>query len=110
MTTQWQAKVLTVSDGVSTGHREDLSGRALVAFLEEYGFAVVEHALCADGEDTVFAQLSVMTNAFAGLVVSTGGTGFSPRDETPEGALRVIQRLAPGLSEAMRAVNPLGRL
>mgnify|MGYP000073359325 FL=1 len=45
MTTQWQAKVLTVSDGVSSGHREDLSGRALVAFLEEHGFTVVEHAL-----------------------------------------------------------------
>ena len=110
MTTAWQAKVLTVSDGVSTGHREDLSGRALVAFLEEHGFVVVEHALCADGEETVFAQLLTMTSEFSGLVVSTGGTGFSPRDETPEGAVRIIQRLAPGLSEAMRAVNPLGRL
>ena len=110
MTTAWQAKVLTVSDGVSTGHREDLSGRALVAFLEEHGFVVVEHALCADGEETVFAQLLTMTSEFSGLVVSTGGTGFSPRDDTPEGAVRIIQRLAPGLSEAMRAVNPLGRL
>jgi molybdopterin biosynthesis enzyme MoaB len=44
------------------------------------------------------------------LVVSTGGTGFAPRDQTPEGALRVIERQAPGLAEAMRAVNPLGRL
>ena len=110
MTTAWQAKVLTVSDGVSTGHREDLSGRALVAFLEEHGFVVVEHALCADGEETVFAQLLTMTSEFSGLVVSTGGTGFSSRDETPEGAVRIIQRLAPGLSEAMRAANPLGRL
>ena len=71
---------------------------------------MVEHALCADGEETVFAQLLTMTSEFSGLVVSTGGTGFSPRDETPEGAVRIIQRLAPGLSEAMRAVNPLGRL
>lgn len=110
MTTAWQAKVLTVSDGVSTGNREDFSGRALVAFLEEHGFVVLEHALCADGEETVFAQLLTMTSEFSGLVVSTGGTGFSPRDETPEGAVRIIQRLAPGLSEAMRAVNPLGRL
>ncbi len=51
-----------------------------------------------------------MASGFAGLIVSTGGTGFSPRDLTPEGTLAVIDREAPGLAEAMRAVNPLGRL
>jgi molybdopterin adenylyltransferase len=106
----WPAKVLTVSDGVMSGHRDDASGRALVALLDEQGFDVVEHRVTADGADEVAGVLREMTTDFAGLVVSTGGTGFAPRDQTPEGALRVIEREAPGLAEAMRAVNPLGRL
>jgi molybdopterin adenylyltransferase len=51
-----------------------------------------------------------MSDGFAGVIVTTGGTGFAPRDETPEGTRAVIEREAPGLAEAMRAVNPLGRL
>ena len=105
----WPAKVLTVSDGVMSGHRDDASGRALVALLDQQGFDVVEHRVTADGADEVERALRDMTAGFAGLVVSTGGTGFAPRDQTPEGALRVIEREAPGLAEAMRAVNPLGR-
>mgnify|MGYP006271896979 FL=1 len=107
---KWPAKVLTVSDGVIAGQREDLSGRALVALLDAQGFDVVEHKVVADGDDNVADSLRLMTRGFAGLVVSTGGTGFAPRDQTPEGALQVIERLAPGLAESMRAVNPLGRL
>lgn len=106
----WPAKVLTVSDGVMSGHRDDASGRALVALLDEQGFDVVEHRVVADGEENVSGALGDLTRDFAGLVVSTGGTGFAPRDQTPEGAMRVIDRPAPGLAEAMRAVNPLGRL
>lgn len=109
-TSVWPAKVLTVSDGVMSGHRDDASGRALVALLGGQGFDVVEHRVTSDGADEVAAALVEMTGGFAGLVVSTGGTGFAPRDQTPEGALRVIEREAPGLAEAMRAVNPLGRL
>jgi molybdenum cofactor synthesis domain-containing protein len=108
--TLWSAKVLTVSDGVVSGHRDDASGRALVALLDGQGFKVVEHRVTADGAGEVAGALRDMTTGFAGLVVSTGGTGFAPRDQTPEGALRVIEREAPGLAEAMRAVNPLGRL
>jgi molybdenum cofactor synthesis domain-containing protein len=106
----WPAKVLTVSDGVMSGHRDDASGRALVALLDGQGFDVVEHRVTADGVEAVADALRAMTVGFAGLVVSTGGTGFAPRDQTPEGALRVIERQSPGLAEAMRAVNPLGRL
>jgi molybdopterin adenylyltransferase len=51
-----------------------------------------------------------LCDGFSGVVVTTGGTGFAPRDQTPEGTKRVIEREAPGLAEAMRAVNPLGRL
>ena len=105
-----RAKVLTVSDGVIAGTREDLSGAALVAQLEASGWVIVEHRVTADGLDNVARSLREMCDGFAGLIVSTGGTGFAPRDQTPEGTRQVIEREAPGLAEAMRLVNPLGRL
>ncbi len=105
-----RAKVLTVSDGVAHGVREDRSGEALVARLGAVGFDVVDHRVTADGADAVATALVEMTQAFAGLVVTTGGTGFAPRDQTPEGTREVIEREAPGLAEAMRLCNPLGRL
>jgi len=104
------AKVLTVSDGVVNGTREDRSGGALVAQLAAAGFRVVAHDVTADGAEAVAAALVDMTAGFAGLVVTTGGTGFAPRDQTPEGTATVIDRAAPGLAEAMRLVSPLGRL
>jgi molybdopterin adenylyltransferase len=104
------AKVLTVSDGVVAGTREDRSGAALAERLAAEGFAVVEQRVVADGTDTVSAALREMAAGFTGLVVTTGGTGFGPRDLTPEGTRSVIEREAPGLAEAMRLVNPLGRL
>jgi molybdopterin adenylyltransferase len=105
-----QAKVLTVSDGVMTGTREDLSGTALVEVLTGAGFEVVERSVVADGVASVAGELVRLCNAFAGLVVTTGGTGFAPRDRTPEGTREILEREAPGLAEAMRLVNPLGRL
>ncbi|WP_040494891.1 MogA/MoaB family molybdenum cofactor biosynthesis protein [Ilumatobacter nonamiensis] len=105
-----EAKVLTCSDGVVHGTREDKSGRALADFLAANGFDVVERRVTADGADNVALALSEMTNGFAGLIASTGGTGFAPRDQTPEGTRSVIEREAPGLAEAMRLCNPLGRL
>ena len=105
-----QAKVLTVSDGVVAGTREDKSGEALSAALDEAGFEVVERRVAADGADSVAGALTELVAGFAGLVVTTGGTGFGPRDLTPEGTLRVVDRQAPGLAEAMRLVSPLGRL
>ncbi len=104
------AKVLTVSDGVVHGTRDDASGRALVAQLSEAGFDVVEHRVTADGSDAVAQVLTEMCADFAGVIVSTGGTGFAPRDQTPEGTRQVIEREAPGLAEAMRLISPLGRL
>jgi molybdenum cofactor synthesis domain-containing protein len=104
------AKVLTVSDGVAHGTRDDASGRALVDLLTGEGFDVVEHRVTADGSDVVARSLIEMTDGFAGLVVTTGGTGFAPRDQTPEGTREVIEREAPGLAEAMRLVSPFGRL
>jgi molybdopterin adenylyltransferase len=104
------AKVITVSDGVADGTREDRSGAALVAHLAAAGFDVVEHIVTADGTKAVGDTLRTACRGFAGLVVTTGGTGFGPRDLTPEGTLAVVEREAPGLAEAMRLVSPLGRL
>jgi len=108
--TKPQAKVLTVSDGVIAGTREDKSGVALETALTDAGFEVVERRVVADGIESVAAALTGLCSGFAGLVVSTGGTGFAPRDLTPEGTREVLQREAPGLAEAMRLVSPLGRL
>jgi molybdenum cofactor synthesis domain-containing protein len=105
-----QAKVLTVSDGVIAGTREDRSGAALVEALGKAGFEVVAHDVVVDGVASVAGALTRLTGSFAGVVVTTGGTGFGPRDHTPEGTREVIERDAPGLAEAMRLVNPLGRL
>jgi molybdopterin adenylyltransferase len=106
----WEAKVLTVSDGVAAGVRDDRSGRALVEHLAAAGFTVVDHRVVPDGAESVGEAIVDLAVDFAGLVVTTGGTGFGPRDLTPEGTRIVLDRMAPGLSEAMRLVNPLGRL
>ncbi len=105
-----QAKVLTVSDRVSQGISDDRSGPAVADHLAEHGFDVVDRRCCPDGIEAVSNTLAYMAYNFAGLIVTTGGTGFGPRDATPEGTRRVLDRVAPGFAEAMRAVNPLGRL
>ncbi len=109
-TTGIEAKVLTVSDGVIAGTREDQSGGALVDVLTAHGVSVIDRQVVADGRDNVAAALTALANGFTGLIVTTGGTGFGPRDQTPEGTRSVLEREAPGLAEAMRLVNPLGRL
>ena len=103
-----RAKVLTVSDGVADGTRDDKSGRALVERLTAAGYDVVDHQVTADGVDAVAAALRELTAAFAGLVVTTGGTGFGPRDLTPEGTSAVLEREAPGLAETMRIASNAG--
>lgn len=104
------AKVLTVSDGVVAGTRADTSGQVLADALARAGFDVVDRQVVADGTANVAEALRRLTEGFEGVVVTTGGTGFAPRDETPEGTRLVLEREAPGLAEAMRLVNPLGRL
>ena len=100
------AKVLTVSDGVIAGTREDRSGQALAERLASEGYDVVERRSVADGVESVAAALAGMAAGFAGVIVTTGGTGFGPRDLTPEGTRQVLEREAPGMAEAMRAVSP----
>jgi molybdenum cofactor synthesis domain-containing protein len=107
---RYRAKVVTVSDGVVAGTREDLSGSALEEALTGAGFVVVERSVVADGIASVAGELARVSASFTGLVVTTGGTGFAPRDQTPEGTKEVLEREAPGVAEAMRLTNPLGRL
>jgi molybdopterin adenylyltransferase len=105
------AKVITVSDGVYHGVREDRSGVALETALATAGWTVVERRVVEDGVESVSAALRSASSGFAGVVVTTGGTGFGPRDLTPEATASVLERHAPGLAEAMRLANPpLGRL
>lgn len=107
------AAVLTVSDRVSRGEAIDMSGPKAAEMLQSLGFSVVRVAVVADGVESVEAALRELC-AEALLVVTTGGTGFAPRDLTPEATRRVIDREAPGLAEAMRSatfgVNPHGML
>lgn len=105
-----QAKVLTVSDGVVAGTREDRSGAALEERLSAEGYEVVDRRVVADGTENVGEAIVELAQGFTGLIVTTGGTGFGPRDLTPEGTRIVLDREAPGLAEAMRLVSPLGRL
>lgn len=106
----WRARIVVVSDGVADGSREDRGGPSLRAALEGAGATVEAVVVSPDGVDAVADTLRAQCAGFAGLIVTTGGTGFGPRDLTPEGTRRIIDREAPGLAEAMRLVNPLGRL
>jgi len=108
-----RAGVLTVSDRVSRGEAEDRSGPRAAELLADWGFAA-EVRVVPDGVAEVEAGIRGFLAGGADLVVTTGGTGFGPRDLTPEATRRVIEREAPGLAEAMRAptfgVNPHGML
>lgn len=107
------ALVVTVSDRVSAGEAEDRSGPALVERLEELVDAV-QLEVVPDGIDSVAGVLRRAIADGYRLVITTGGTGFGSRDVTPEATRQVIDRLAPGMAEAMRAVtfgvNPHGML
>ena len=95
------AAVLTVSNSVAAGTVSDTSGPVAVAALEEVGFTVVEAAVVADGIESVSGALVRLAEK-ARLIVTTGGTGLSPTDVTPEATRSVIDREIPGISEAGR--------
>ena len=108
-----RAAVLTVSDGVVAGTRDDRSGDLLEARLRGAGFDLAGRRVVADERADIAAALRDLAGA-ADLVLSTGGTGFAPRDVTPEATAEVIERPTPGLDEHMRsvsiAVSPHGML
>ncbi len=96
-----RAAVLTVSDGVHHGTREDTSGATLESLLREDGFDVVRRVV-PDETDAIERALVDLAEDVR-VVLTTGGTGFAPRDVTPEATASVVDRLAPGISEAIRA-------
>jgi molybdopterin adenylyltransferase len=96
--------VITISDRCSQGLMTDTAGPAVAALVERgWQEAEIRAALLADDEDAIAAALKDLSGQGAALVLTVGGTGMGPRDLTPEATLRVIDREAPGLAEAMRA-------
>lgn len=96
------ARVLTISDSASTGKRQDLSGPEAQRILSEIGFEASVVEIIPDEKDQIEARLRAASADGIRFVVTTGGTGLSPRDVTPEATLAVIDRQVPGLSEMMR--------
>lgn len=108
------AAVITVSDRSAAGLRADAAGPIAVAALREAGFDCADPVVTPDGADAVQSALQAALAAGARLIVTTGGTGLSPRDQTPEGTVRVLERLVPGIAEELRrigaAAKPAGML
>ncbi len=96
------ALVITVSDRSAAGVRTDASGPVAVVALREAGFGCPEAVVIPDGADAVEEALGVALEAGIRLIVTTGGTGLAPRDQTPEGTRRVIERDLPGVAEELR--------
>jgi molybdenum cofactor synthesis domain-containing protein len=99
-----RAVVLTVSDACSRGEREDTSGAALVQLLTEIGAEIVKSRILSDDLDPLAQALKACAEREdVNLIITTGGTGLGPRDNTPEATRQVIEREAPGIAEAIRA-------
>ena len=111
----YTAAVITISDKGYRGEREDTSGPNLVGILKEHGYEVAYTAVVPDDAGMIQAELCKCADELGiALVLTTGGTGFSPRDITPEATLAVVERPTPGIPEAMRAesmrITPRGCL
>jgi molybdopterin adenylyltransferase len=98
--------VLTISDGVARGTRDDASGRAIAGWVHERGYALASHTVVADVSDRIVALLTELADTDAAdVVLTTGGTGLTARDVTPEATLAVIEREAPGIAERIRSAG-----
>jgi molybdopterin adenylyltransferase len=103
MTTPIRCAILTISDRSSKGDRLDSSGPSLAARAQEAGWTVVATAVVPDESGAILHKLVTWCDGDqADVILTTGGTGFAPRDITPEATQAVIQRAAPGIAEAMR--------
>lgn len=106
MMMKYRVAILIASDKAAAGVRADATGPALKAMLEQNGYGTASVTILPDDEETLSSALRQLCDAGeAALVLTSGGTGFSPRDRTPEATLAVAERLAPGLAEAMRAAS-----
>ena len=112
--TVFSAAVLTVSDRSFRGERPDGSGPVAAAMLEEAGCQVVSQSIVPDERAGIEAALTALSESGVALIITTGGTGFAPRDVTPEATAAVCDRMVPGIPEAMRlaslAVTPRAML
>lgn len=102
----YRAGIVTLSDKGAIGEREDVSGRIIREILEQEGYEIISYRLLPDEEEMLKQELVRLSDeAGCELVLTTGGTGFSPRDITPEATLAVADRNAPGIAEAIRAYS-----
>lgn len=101
---RWKVAILTASDKGSRGEREDTSAQVIRELVEEeLGGEIVDYRIVPDEQDEIIAAIIEMTEYYqADLILTTGGTGLAPRDVTPEATLKVVDRLVPGIAEAMR--------
>lgn len=105
--TSWRARVITASTRAASGEADDTSGPVVVSALESWGLLVDARVVVSDGEP-VFDALRDAVADRVDLIVTTGGTGHTPTDSTPEMTLRVVDRLSPGLAEAIRSTGVAG--
>ena len=94
--------IITASDKASKGLREDVSGKCIQEIVENAGYKVVAKVILPDDKNLLKAKMIEFADKEIPLILTTGGTGFSPRDNTPEATIEVVERLTPGISEAMR--------
>lgn len=100
---KYKVAILTVSDSCSKGEREDLSGKAISKIMTEHGFEINNQDIVPDTAIAIQSALRKYVYVGVDLVITTGGTGFSPKDITPEATKTVIEKEAPGIAEALRA-------
>ena len=100
-----KAAIITSSDKGYAGEREDVSGQVMEDMLKEAGYEILRKVVLPDEKDMLAAEMIKMSEDGADLVMTTGGTGFSKRDVTPEATLAVADRNAPGIAEAIRAYS-----
>ena len=102
----FKAAILTASDKGSRGERVDLSGPAIQEMIEPEGYTVTEYKIVPDEQETLESEMKrIADEGIADIIFTTGGTGFSMRDVTPEATIAVSDRLVPGIPEAMRAYS-----
>ncbi len=98
-----KAAVLTVSDRASKGIYEDESGKVLMRLIEDYGLQVLDYKVVEDDREKIKKALETFCDQGINLIITSGGTGFSERDVTPEATLDILDKLTPGIDQAMRA-------
>lgn len=102
----YRAGVITASDKSAAGEREDLSGKTLKEMLKQRGYSIASYCVLPDGREALAEEMMRLAdNDICDVIFTTGGTGLSPRDVTPEATLCVAHRQVPGISEAMRAAS-----